>query len=658
MLALVATLAVGATLTACEDDPVDPDPPTAPTNVTVTVDGTSLDVSWGAVSNADSYRVTLSEGNAVIDTENTSGTSTSFSGLTQGATYAVLVTAINADGEASANPVTASIPAPDAPDAPTGIITTAGQTDLEVSWDASDGADSYRVTVSEAGTAVASETTSNTSITFDGLTPGATYAVQVTAINDQGEASASTSVTMESNFVLVNNDILENTTWTSDKIWILTQPIFVGQDCGIDGTAPDCMAATLTIEPGTTVLGRSQVPQGVRGAYLVVTRGSRLVADATSGEDRAPTADEVIVFTSDKPRGQRASEDWGGLVINGMAPTNAGDEAQGEGDSGFYGGTDDNDDSGILRGVRIEFAGDDVTPADQLNGLALQGVGAGTTISYVQIHYNKDDGIEPFGGTVSVDHLVVTGIGDDSVDGTDGYRGFMQFIVGQQRGADADQGFEISNNGDDGDAAPHSTSVIANATMIGAFEGAVDGEIAGPESDRGVEFREGSRYRLYNTIIAGFDTGFRINDGTTVVAAQNRMAGQTAPDNTMSAEGIILWNNAEMFEDSIAQAFFETPAFNNMVADPGLDASVYDYGSMSSPPDFTVADMPAGYTAFDLSAIAFDTDLVAPLDGRTLVSTSYAGAIEPGTALADAWYNGWTVWTIAGDDSRPNEEGN
>ena len=660
LLALVSTLIVGSmTLTACEDDdPVDPpNPPTAPTAVMASVEGTDLTVTWQAVSNADSYRVSVATSGEQTRAEDVSGTEASFSGLTQGATYAVQVTAVNADGQASSEPVTVSIPSPDAPAAPANVTATADGTDVTVMWDAADGADEYRVTLSASGEDARVETTTETSVTFSGLTRGATYAAQVAAINDSGENTATAvTVEVEASVELVSNDILENTTWTSDKVWILTQPIFVGRDCGTDGSDPDCVEATLTIEPGTTVLGRSDVPQGVRGSYLVVSRGSRLVADAT-GEDRKPTADEVIVFTSDKPRGQRARGDWGGLVVNGQAPTNAGDEAQGEGDSGFYGGTDDNDDSGILRGVRIEFAGDNVTPTDQLNGLALQGVGAGTTISYVQIHYNTDDGIEPFGGTVSVDHLVTTGIGDDSVDGTDGYRGFMQFIVGQQRADNADQGFEISNDGDDGTLQPYSTAVIANATMIGA---AAQGGISdlGGESDDGVQFREGSHYRLYNTIIAGFGAGFCIQDAATIVNANNRAAGITDPAQTLSAEGIILSNNLETFCDADDQSFFETDGFNNMVAaDLGLDASAYDVGSMDSPPNIIPSAMPDGYTAVDLSTVGFGQHLVQPLDGRTLMETGYAGAVEPGTALGDAWYTGWTVWTVDGADSRPNAEG-
>ena len=565
----------------------------------------------------------------------------------------------------------------DPPAAPTGVAASTSSDSVTVTWSAVADATSYSVTLTTAGEADRTQAgVTGTSASFGGLTAGATYFAVVRAVNTNGTSAGSAGVAVTvtdpaANVVQVTGDILANTTWTSDKIWVLNQPVFVGTDCGADGASAGCVEATLTIEPGTTILGRSDVPQGVRGAYLVVSRGSRLVADATSGEDRAPTADEVIVFTSDKPRGERAREDWGGLIINGRAPTNTGDEAQGEGDSGFYGGPDVNDDSGILRGVRIEFAGDDVTPADQLNGLALQSVGAGTTISYVQIHYNKDDGIEPFGGTVSVDHLVVSGIGDDSVDGTDGYRGFMQFIVAQQRGEDADNGFEISNNGDDGAATPKTTAVIANATMIGASSARVTGDIGGAESSTGLQFREGSNYRVLNSILTGFGvSGFCIRDAQTIVNANNRLAGEVDPTLTLRAEGLVIWNNGGATEGAnfnacgggstaaLNESFFNTAAFNNMVADPGFDASAFNVGSQSSPPDFTVAAMPAGYTAADLAGIAFDATLVAPVDGRTLVATDYAGAVAPGTAVGQAWYSGWTIWSATGTDSRPNHEGN
>ncbi len=560
------------------------------------------------------------------------------------------------------------------PGAPSAVAMSVSETSITVTWSPGANATSHRATLTTPGETARSQAGEN-SATFGGLTPGATYTGQVFAINSVGETPSAAATAMipeeQPTFVVVTQDILANTTWTSDKVWILQQPTFVGSDCGVDGAKSGCVQATLTIEPGTTILGRTDLPQGVRGAYLVVSRGSKIIADATGGEARPPSADEVIVFTSDKPRGQRDRGDWGGVIINGMAQTNAGDEAQGEGDSGFFGGQNDLDDSGILRGVRIEFAGDRVTPSDELNGLALQAVGSGTTISYVQIHYNVDDGIEPFGGTVSVDHLVVTGIGDDSVDGTDGYRGFIQFVIGQQRGDEADNGMELSNDGEDANLAPHSTAVIANATMIGGDEKLQSGEIGGPNGDRGVQFREGSHYRVYNSIFRDFgDAGFCVENAATVVAANNRISGDTNPATTLSIEGSILWNNAgaadsdENFEGCSGYTaeqnrnFFQTGAFNNMVADPMLREGYNNIGSMESPPDIIAESAPAGYTAFDLSTVSFDgATLFAPGDGRTLVPTRYPGAVAPGTALNEAWYVGWTVWSIDGSDSRANHQG-
>ncbi len=560
------------------------------------------------------------------------------------------------------------------PSAPTGVSATANGTTVTVSFTAGANATSHRVVLTGGGATETEQLNTETSVDFPGLTPGVTYAAVVTAINGDGQAAADpVTVTVEEEeptFIEVNNDILTNTTWTADKVWVLAQPVFVGSDCGADGAAAGCVEATLTIEPGTTIVGKTDLPAGIRGAYLVVSRGSQIVADAT-GAARPPTAEEVIVFTSDKPMGERARGDWGGIIINGRAQTNAGLEAEGEGDSGLFGGNDDEDSSGILRGVRIEFAGDRVTPTDELNGLALQAVGSGTTASYIQIHYNVDDGVEPFGGTVSIDHLVVTGIGDDSVDGTDGYRGFMQFIVGQQRGDEADNGMELSNDGEDADLAPYSTAVIANATMIGSDQDVQSGEITGPNGDRGVNFRESSHYRVYNSIFRDFgNAGFCVEQAGTQGHADARLGGETDPQLTLSIEGSVIWNNAGAddsalnfeacsgYTDVENQTFFTNAGFNNLVADPLMATGYNDIGTLSAPPTIIATGLPAGYTPFDLTTVTFDdVNLFAPADGRTLVDTDYPGAVEPGTALEDAWYYGWTVWAVDGSDSRPNQSG-
>jgi len=264
--------------------------------------------------------------------------------------------------------------------------------------------------------------------------------------------------------------------------------------------------------------------------------------------------------------------------------------------------------------------------------------------------------------------MVMTGIGDDSYDGTNGYRGFMQYLVAQQNGDVAGNGFEISTNGSDPSSTPHSTTVIANATMIG---GGVKGSLQGPDSDTGARFREGSNYRLFNNIITGFGkSGFDVEGSQTAANADARLAGDTSAT-ALRFEHNIVWANADPtggdanfadasgdgYDQSQNKTFFEDSRFANMLVDPGLPSSAFDEGSMDSPPNVIPASMPTGYTAYDVSLLSGTNGMVPPTDGRALEQTDYAGAVAPGTALTDAWYTGWTVWAADGSDSRPNADG-
>jgi len=517
--------------------------------------------------------------------------------------------------------------------------------------------------------------------------PNGSFEAIVFSINANGETPvAGINVVVDATVRGLTGVITQDMTLTKDIKWVVRGPVFVGRDVGSDGQNPDGVSVTLTIAPGTTVYGDTIKPAGARGNYLVISRGSQIIADANrslANKSVRPDPDSVIVFTSGKPRGSRGRADWGGLVINGRAPINSGTEAAGEGGSGLYGGDAPNDNSGILRGVRVEFAGDRVTATDELNGIAFQGTGAGTTVDYVQVHYNEDDGTEPFGGATSQTHMVMTGIADDSYDGTDGYQGFMQFLIAQQRGDDADNGFEISNNGDDpGAESPPTTAVIANATMIGSSLNLGSGEInsLGSNGDVGALFREGSHYRVYNTILTGFgDSGFDVEGAQTAVHANCRIqvgctAGESAdPTLTMAFESSILWSNVSAgggvdnfadasgdgYNQSQNQTFFNTAAFNNMLTDPLLPNEAFNIGTQASPPNVIPTAVPQGYTAFDVSTLNGGAGLVMPTDGRTLQATNYAGAVAPGTPLSDAWYFGWTVWSANGSDSRPGiAEGN
>ena len=276
----------------------------------------------------------------------------------------------------------------------------------------------------------------------------------------------------------------------NDHMYFLKGAVFIGNDNKDN--------STLTIEPGTTIAGST--PKD----YLVITRGSKIMAQ---GERSRP-----IVFTTTAENPVRGS--WGGLVINGNAPindchtntdgskakiTNGFCEVDGEGASGLYGGNDPMDNSGVLKYARVEWAGYPVLNTDELNGIAFQGVGSGTLVDYIQVHYNDDDGVELFGGTVNVKHVLLTGNKDDSMDWTSGWRGKAQFVLIQQAIDHGNNGIEADNLDSPMDAEPRSNPTLANFTLIGsktAMKGA-----------NGILLREGTGVKIYNSIVAGFKGG-------------------------------------------------------------------------------------------------------------------------------------------------------
>ncbi|HJL17813.1 MAG TPA: hypothetical protein RMH99_19265 [Sandaracinaceae bacterium LLY-WYZ-13_1] len=287
--------------------------------------------------------------------------------------------------------------------------------------------------------------------------------------------------------VPITGEIDEDTRW-SCPTYLLQDQIFVVDD------------ATLTIDPGTTIYGDTL---GDFSAALIVTRGARLIAEGT--------ADAPIVFTSGNPEGARATGDWAGVALLGSATANDGECVDGtdaacsggylqdrlEGIDpadvrALYGGRDDASSCGSLRYVRIEFAGRELTPDNELNGLTLGGCGSGTTLSYVQVHRGKDDGIEFFGGTAPIDHAVISGASDDSLDFDEGWRGNGQFIVIHQYPGVGDRGIEADNFGSDESATPVTRPNLWNVTMVGT------------DNTRVALFREGVTGILGNFLISGF----------------------------------------------------------------------------------------------------------------------------------------------------------
>ena len=304
-----------------------------------------------------------------------------------------------------------------------------------------------------------------------------------TTLSGGGIASENTSSEVEGiecdgDVCTVTGELTTDITFTNDKTWRLVGGVFIGDD--VEETV-------LTIEPGTKIVAKSQ--EGGAATFLCIRRGSKIMADGTR--------EEPIVFTSQASVGERSPQDWGGIIINGRAPINVGAEAEGEGGTGKYGGTDPEDSSGTLRYVRVEFAGFPVTPENELNSIAFQGVGSGTTVEYVQTHMGSDDGFEFFGGTVNAKYLVATGIDDDSFDWTDGWTGNAQFLIAQQYAGRGDPGIEADNNGDANDAAPMSNPTLANVTLVGSPDS--------DKSDIGMLLREGTAASIHNAVVTGFN---------------------------------------------------------------------------------------------------------------------------------------------------------
>jgi hypothetical protein len=264
----------------------------------------------------------------------------------------------------------------------------------------------------------------------------------------------------------------------------------------------------LTIEAGSVI--KSDVTE--KGA-LIIERGAKLIASGT------PT--QPIVFTSGKPAGSRAPGDWGGIILLGKAPTNRPLDPAPTIEGGVgrqYGGTDPLDESGILRYVRIEFAGIAAEPGSEINGLTLGGVGSGTIIENVQVSFGNDDAFEFFGGTVNARNLVAFATADDDFDFDFGYSGKIQFAVSCRKpdfvdGGDAGNAIECDNDAAATLANPRTRPQLSNFTFIGP------NNTAGTAANHNFSnrWRRAAQFVLRNSILMGHpDAGFSLESDATI----------------------------------------------------------------------------------------------------------------------------------------------
>jgi len=373
-----------------------------------------------------------------------------------------------------------------------------------------------------------------------------------------------------------------------------------------------------------TVFGRSTAD------YLVVSRGSKLLSNGSRGAPVIMTSRaDILAAAAGNDRGYNTGNnaEWGGLIINGRAPINACDdpvavggtvdcEKAGEGSSGLFGGADASDNSGSIRYTRVQYAGAEVTADNELNGIAFQGVGNGTTVEYVQVHNNFDDGVEFFGGTVNVKNLLLTQIGDDSMDYTDGWTGNAQFVLVIQGALDGsrsgDNGFEFDNFEDNDDREPRSNPTIANFTLIGT-------------QDTGMVIREGTAGDLLNGIVTGFgDECLHIDDSSTQ---------KQASDGNLTLRSTF-FSCATSFADE------ELPAFNHANFFNGVAPYTTNVNNVLGASSLSQVFVP-GANENAVTAIDPRTDTVIDADRRAFfTSVDYIGAVEN---AADDRFTGWTL---------------
>ena len=388
-----------------------------------------------------------------------------------------------------------------------------------------------------------------------------------------------TKATSTANFVIGNKAVVSvsgelsgTINWTKDKVYLLKGYVYV-----VNG-------ATLNIQAGTIIRGGSKAddPSGQQqAATLVVEKGGKINAVGTVAEP--------IVFTSNKPAGQRYYGDWGGVVLIGKAPHNQAGATFLEGGIRGQLGTDNipTDNSGTMQYVRIEFPGVALsgTANSEINGLSLYAVGSGTTLDHIQVSYSGDDSFEWFGGTVNAKYLVALRGFDDDWDTDWGFSGKVQYGIALRDPEIADQsfsnGFESDNMGNPGyptgttpasisanNGLPLTSAIFANMSNFvfsGTPSSATIKGSGGYQS--GMHLRRFTAISIYNSALFGYPEGLRL-DGKANTTYANALADK------LDLRGVVIANaqspaltiiGKDEITDAQAQAYFNDPARSNTV---------------------------------------------------------------------------------------------
>ncbi len=430
---------------------------------------------------------------------------------------------------------------------------------------------------------------------------------------------------------VIASDITADRTLHADTVYTLSGFIHVAN------------GATLTIEPGTRIVGDYEVP----GSSLFVLRGAKIRAMGT--------AEKPIVFTSERPIGQRTPGDWGGLILVGNGIVNRGSptilEGSGTGaanpEANYAGGANNADDSGVLQYVRVEYAGYATAADAELNSFTFAAVGSGTTINHLQSMAGLDDSFEFFGGAVDGRYLISYEAGDDHFDMSEGYQGRLQYLIAFQShrldprpaaGSYSSDPQGIENDGCAGqncgtgfNSEPFTIPVVANYTLVGTGPGVVDGTSGGI----GAVLRRGTGGHYLNGVITRWPAGaLSIRDAATVARAA---AGDLTVRNQYLAD------NGKVFQQGTLD----------------LAANAIDVAATTVTAASLFVKLPAT-TSATTTAADFDWSLAAGAAPATGGLTTFAGQlaaragsfIQPtafrgaANATGEKWWSGWSVYSI------------
>ena len=379
----------------------------------------------------------------------------------------------------------------------------------------------------------------------------------------------------------LSSDITSNTTLSG--VILLQNKVYVTN------------GSTLTILPGTIFRC-----DGSTQASLIITRGSKIIAEGTQNNP--------IVFTSNQSVGLRAEGDWGGLVILGQATNNQpGGVANIEGivasSNTQYGGSNDADNSGILKYVRVEFAGVALEPNKEINGVTFGSVGNTTEVDYVQVSFSGDDSFEWFGGTVDCKHLIAFKGIDDDFDTDFGYRGRLQFglAVRSQYLSDAagdSNCFESDNDAQGSANTPQTAAIFSNFTIIGPKGDGLITLPVGEKFEKAFRIRRNSSISVFNSLITGWEKGLSI---------------EGLPVETNITNGSSLFANNELVEIAsgfnlvtATQQFYSTFFTQNLNDTTKTISDVNWVNAFSTTPDFRLDSTSMIATGADFTNVKFE----------------------------------------------------